>query len=628
MINRRLIRESRWVDECQQKVSTTIRAMVQPYTLEDLYPVVEIEQPDGSVIETQDVMPHQRKFHKGVSLCNKKSFFRLFNGGVGSGKSTAAAVEAIRLCKTYPNYLLTCVTAYDYYIDEFIWPTMYNVMGSEPQDSPIIKRCNYRTRTWYFTNGSQLRFKAYDDPAKIKGWSTHGLWIEEASEMGNGINEKGMEIWKALLMRLRSGGGFPRHVFLTQNPKGHTWVWRLFIRKSPQRDNPVITWIRKPGTNGPQDPGVRFSEYEFVSLSGDVYYTISSGTDSNLHLPAGYLETMLDNYSDDPAIRRRMVEGDFNPINTLVYGPPYYIPEIHIVDRESVFEFWELDRTDERDFPRYWKLWVGIDTAGSSSPWAIQFYVETPEGPGFPARHLIAIGEIYVKGLTWLEIADQILEFTVGPRINKRDWESPRDERRKWKNVTYMIDPISSKQAQGPNQINIEEQFLHYGIATQQPRGYNKEAGIKAVQNVLKPDRFEPHPYLSDTLNEETDMWEKGFPGLIYLKDPEYVESYDEQRPGSVDNPHGRINYFNNAEKEVYRRNSKKARAIKESEEGLTREKDEKPVDSDDHAATAEMFVCLEYKPPFEPKNMTDREARSAMNRYAGQRKTGSKGRR
>jgi len=591
-----LIKQSRWRSRVSVILRESLDVMVSPWSVADLYPTREVKSGDDW-IETREILPHQEKIHAGVSLCGKKADFILVNGGVGSGKSVALHVEMLRLVKQYPGIKIVTVCGYDYYFDESVWPTMRQVL--DPDDSTLVKDFNIKERKITFRNESEWRFKAYDDPEKIKGWEAHVVWIEEASQLGEGNAQKARAIYNALLMRLRGQGNYPRRIYISQNPMGHNWVWQLFVKDSPQRDAPVVTWVKEPGEDASYPMGIFYKEYEIQRPNGDIMYTISIPSIANTKVPQGWIERMLDQYSSDPLTRQRMVEGDFNPINVLIYDIPFYHTSWALVPLRSVLEYWELDRAiDPMEALRRWPLYIGIDTGGQSSPWAIEFYVKTPAG------ELLGIDELYLTKKTWGEVADKIIAIAS-------EWTGP---------VEYWIDPISSRQAGGPNQQTIYNEFAYYGIPCSTPEHYNLRGGINHVQSLLRPDRSRPHPYLRDEFNEETGEYDLGASTLYYLYDPSRATMRDPTVQGSVDNPKGIFCYFNVKEKEVWRVESKSQHQPKESEEGLSPKMPEKPVDRDDHAQTAEMFCTMGVYPPTQKRTRSGRFTEPDI-RYAATRK-------
>lgn len=551
----------------------TFTSLLEPFILDKMYPAVEEEVAPGKWVPKHTIQPHQKKLHDRVTRSGLPANRILFSGGVGNGKSHCMAVEMYRLLRTYPRIKIVVVTAYDYYFSQFILPTWYKVL---PEDSPHIKRYNRKDRIITLTNGSQIAFRAYDDPDKIRGWDAHVIWIEEAAELGDGNNEKAYQIWLNLNMRLRSNDprGYPLIMYVSQNPKGHNWVWKVFVRSEPGvADQPLGDDGYKTIFGKTADGKDRaYKEWEKVEkASGNVFYTISTGSSANVYNPVGYVASMLGQMADNPAVRQRMVEGDFNLVNTLVYDAPVYSERTHLISYSHFLDYWEIG-----DIPSWWRVVVGIDCGGQRSPWAIEYYAQTEDGSW------VCFDEIYKMGLTWGEIAELILE------------KNPPDEygRPRFENIQYWIDPISSNQKQGPTSDTIKEEFARRGIGTNMPKHYNKTGGIMRVQSFMKRNMAQPCPYKPDVLLEDAEgnhAYDIGHSQLYYLTGMPHKRSDI--------NPLGHACPANIAEKQVYRYDTQREMAVKDAEEGLTPVLSEKLVDRDDHAQTAEMFFALGIAP-------------------------------
>lgn len=464
-----------------------------------------------------------------------------------SGKTTSTVVELIFLARRYPGIIIDTIGPYDYFFDQTLWPAIREVVGDE-DDCPFVDRVLTKNREWHFTNGSVWRFRAYDDPAKIKGWQTHILHFFEASEIGDGNNQKAKGIFDAALMRWRAPGPYPHRMYIEQNPKGHNWTWSLFVKDSPMRNSPINHWVEEPTATS---PGKLWQEWERIGKDGSVWYTISSSTTMNKSLPVGYAEIMSESLSDEA--KKRFIMGGFDPINELIYEIPNYSRATHTVSLIDVLSAYEMEYSDYDGIPAWWPVIVGIDVGGKKSPWAVECYFETPN------KELICFAEFYKADQQWQEVSDWI-----------------KDTTQRFEQVVYYVDPISSKQHSGPTLVTVEDEFAEYGLTVDTPKGYNKFGGIAHVRGLLRPNRKEPCPFLQDYFNEELEMWEIGRARIYYIE-------------GACKN--------NQNEKDVWRYDTKKQPLAKEEEEGLEEAPQEKPVDRNDHAQTAEMFATLGWWP-------------------------------
>lgn len=587
MPNRTLLASARWLSSTHQSITDALEGMTEPYTLASMYPPREVLNEDGTITVSREILPHQLAIHNKISPSGKtpmkdKTWYMLHSGGVGSGKSIGCFVEMLSIVRKYPKISVWSIYPYDYYIDQFGWPSLREIL---PDDSPLIERINLKTRVYTFKNGSTWTFHAFDDPSKVKGFSCTVMHLCEASEIGGNDNQKGRAIFNMLLQRMRTPSrNYPRIVIAEQNPSGHNWVWATWIKDSPMRQSPKVTWLVRP-EDDPLGLGAKYEEWERIGADGSVYYAVASGSTTNTKNAKGYIESMLDNYQMDDSLRRRMVMGSFDPIDLLVFGEPYFSMKRNLVDIDDVVKYWQLDKLD-KPFPEcikeHWKLIVGIDTAGASSPWAVEFFVETPTGDPFdPVKHLLGFDEIYIKGLVWQDIANLILEKTAG-----------------WRNVEYWIDPVSSNQRSGPDLKTVLEEFSTWGIPCQTPSSYRTQTSWMHVHSLLHGDPSMPHVYLEEEGDEDPDTgkYQIGMPSLMFLKS-KALQEVPVQGKGR-NNPNGWMQYALGLEMGVYRYDSRKQREQKAWEEGLTPVGPEKVISRDDHGITAMYFCTLGWHPP------------------------------
>lgn len=505
-----------------------------------------------------------------------------------SGKSLVAVVDLIYDARTMPGLLTVVIAPYDFFFEESFIPT-FNLVLNFQEDTTYVKKYVARTKTIWFHNGSQIRMKAYSEADKIRGWEAHKLHWEELAEIGDGNPAKAKAIFDAGAGRLRAKRpDYPRRMTANMNPKGHDPAWAYWIKDSPDKHHPTITttppckyakfktfgkyklpdWATTQDRVGEcsrtckkicqQFPyGSTMSEYEMTTIGGEVRYCISVGSFINRHLPKDTLALWMGRY--DPETLARVVMGSFDPIHSLIYAPPDYSRDWNVVPVENVLKYYELDETDDGWFPAWWKVDVGIDVGFTSSPWAVEYYIHSPDD-----QFIFCFYEIYEHRQKWDTISDLIKEGAEG-----------------YTNVSYWVDPKSARYEQGPERQMVEEEFRKRGIPVKIPRHYTKQGGVQHVRDLLRPNKAIQCPFIEDSINPDTMEWdvpmyEIGCARLYYLTDR-----------GQLMTPK------NQAEKDVFRFLKSTVRPPKESEEGLSPESSEKIMARDDHAQTAEMFALL-----------------------------------
>lgn len=514
-----------------------------------------------------------------------------------SGKTYCMCAQMLFYLKTYPGIKVVVASAFDGFISEFILPTWRRVLDD---DDPFIASKNVKERTYKMINGSEIRFHAYLDPENIRGWEAHIIWIDEAAQIGYGNNDVGFAIWTAFTQRLRAEPKeYPCMMYVTQNPSGHNWVWKVFVKPDftapqPHGDIGIITEY------GVDSKGhkLKYHEWEKTNTEGDTYYSIVTSSYANKHLRSGYIESMLGTMVDQPGEKERMIEGMWTPINSLVYDWPTYSVHTHCVDYQRFLDFHEWD-----EMPSWNRVVVGIDCGGQRSPWAVEYYMYIESEYTFP--HWVCFEEIYQIGKDWDEIAGLIKE-------KEREYG--------FESVQYFIDPQSSRHAVGPTQTTVQKEFAARGISTTIAPGYNKAGGRARVRTMLARDRTIPCPYIDDDQIEEDGkmVWTCGHAKLYYLKGvPGKPREVFRDGKKLIVNEEGHAAPGNIHEKTVYRFEAEKIRAPKQSEEGLSVALSEKVMDRDDHAQTSEMFFALGIAPMIK-KERSKRQNREELNEVNG----------
>lgn len=562
----------RWARRGEERLHIAAQDQIKVWHIEDLYPTIETTLPNGDIEHTLSIFPHQRKVHDRRTPQGNRPKFVLVSGAYGSGKSTAVCVHVVHTMLKHPGFQWVCIAAFDYYYDETVWPNFTRILPFE--DDRVLKM-EYKMRRLTLKNGSQIRFRAYDDPEKIKGWECDGIWYFEADRIGEGNNAKARSIWNAAIARLRRPSSFKKEIILEQNPGGHNWTYKLFILPCKNKEG-ITTWEVEPGVDLAHPKGKKaYKEWEHTDSNGDTWYAIASRAGSNLALP-GYEGSLFTQYMNDPQLVASRIEGEFDPITKLAYDLPVYDANspknaqghrigTHHVELIEVLRCHELDHADEFGLSKYWPVVCGIDVGGPQSPWAFEYYIQTPFGDW------IGFAEIYRVGLQWKDAAEMAKQVVEG-----------------YTNVSWFIDPKSGPKHEGPSQVSVIETFAEYDLFVEIARAYNVNAGVRHVSRFLLPDRTEPNPYRPDEeWLEEEEQYKYGACQLYYIN-------------GAMT--------MNCAEKEVWRWEPPKTREPKDTEEGLSPHVKEKLVDRDDHAQTAEIFAFAGISP------IQHRHTRGGMN--------------
>jgi phage terminase large subunit len=213
-----------------------------------------------------ELIGHQADF------VNSAKRYLLNSGGVGSGKTYSICLKAMGLCQLYPGIFgLLGAQTYpllrDTTLREFI-----NIVPPE-----IIKSYNKTEQHFRFMNGSEVIFRSFDDPNKLKSLNLGFAGIEEMTDTTE-------EIFKMLRTRMRQKG-MPGYIFGATNPGTFgNWVYKYFI------ENPIA--------------------------NSDVIYSISADND---YLPEEYLEDLRELKKSNPEYYERMVMGKWGSLEGIIY---------------------------------------------------------------------------------------------------------------------------------------------------------------------------------------------------------------------------------------------------------------------------------------------------------------------
>ena len=194
--------------------------------------------------------------------------YRLFSGGLGSGKSHAGANEMIRRLIENPGAIgLVCAPTYRMLHDS----SMLRLFSLLPDWSYKYKKSEEKA---YLDNGSEIWFRSTEDPDKLRNMEVAFIWLDEAAMMPQ-------IVWDIAIARARQPG-YDQKVWATTTPNGLNWLYDYFI-KNPTPD----------------------------------YWHIISPTHNNPYLPSWYASSLAERYS--AMFAKQEIHGEFCAAQGLVY---------------------------------------------------------------------------------------------------------------------------------------------------------------------------------------------------------------------------------------------------------------------------------------------------------------------
>jgi len=186
-------------------------------------------------------------------ILNSDSKFRIFLGGIGSGKTAVGWMNAVIEATTQPGSLGVIVAPTYPAVRDVIWREMHQWVPEQ-----FVKDFNESKKELKLNNGSEILFRSADNPRNIerlRGMSIAWFWIDEITIMPR-------LVWEILVGRLRQPG-MRYKAWLTGTPKMN-WVYDTFIDSE---------------------------------LSDDYYVVKEIPTFSNVYLPDEYVKSLKEQYS-------------------------------------------------------------------------------------------------------------------------------------------------------------------------------------------------------------------------------------------------------------------------------------------------------------------------------------------
>jgi len=215
--------------------------------------------------------PTQKKFHEDPHQ------FILLMGGMGSGKSLSGATTGITLSIMFPYNFGVVVRETLKSLKETTLKTFDDWMPPGVVDNFNKSECKY-----YFKNGSQILFIGAENPEDVRSMELGWYMLDEVNKIPKKLHDE-------IKLRLRNQfvpSEYYRGMYITNPTSKKHWVWKTF-----EEGNPNL-----------------YSKY------------LISTMENKKHLPAGYIEAMSEDMSEDE--KRRFIDGipTFDKLGEPVYS--------------------------------------------------------------------------------------------------------------------------------------------------------------------------------------------------------------------------------------------------------------------------------------------------------------------
>lgn len=245
---------------------------------------------------TREPLPKQQDFLQ-AALDPTGPKYTLYCGGIGSGKTLIGCITVLTWAVLYPGDYLVCRQ----FFPELKITTLKTFLEICPKE--LI--AEYRVADGIIKIRSQggklsnVIFRQLEEPDKLRSLNLSGFYIDESSQVSEAA-------FMLLQGRLRGAG--LRKGILTTNPNGHDWQYHWFVKQDM-----------------------------FKTEQGKASYRlIKAPSTENTHLPSGYIQSIMETWSEDRI--QREIQGSFDAFEGQVYHE--FRRDVHVIQPFRVPEEW------------------------------------------------------------------------------------------------------------------------------------------------------------------------------------------------------------------------------------------------------------------------------------------------
>lgn len=388
---------------------------------------------------TRAPLPKQEEFLKlALSKSPRDPKFIAYVGGIGSGKTLIGCITVLSWAVMYPGEYLICRQ----FMPELKVTTLKTFLEICPKELIAEQRVADNYIKIKAINGqlSTVYFRQLEEPDKLRSMNLSGFMIDEANQVSE-------EAFTLLQGRLRGAG--IRKGIIVSNPNGHDWLYRLFFKKD------ALTEIAK-----------------------SLYHLIRAPSTENVHLPDGYIDTLLQSWSRDRIMRE--IEGSFDAFEGAVYEE--FRRDIHVVKGFRI--------------PKEWPRYIGIDH-GYRNPSAWVWCAIGPDSEVYVYREFyesewlikeIVNGDKKAKkiGVMSMQIGEKPTQAFIDPSTKNRrgtTGESDWDEYIRQLPIDFPLYP-----AQNDVQVGIDrvKSYLKVNARTGRPNLYIFDTCINLIEEMTQ----------------------------------------------------------------------------------------------------------------------------------------------
>jgi len=392
--------------------------------LNQCFPVAK----DGS----RTPLPKQKQFlDAALSEAESRAYakFVRYVGGIGSGKTLIGCTTMLHMAVLRPGDYLVA-RQYMPELKDTTYKTFMEVCP--PELIKEVRVADMVVKVHCVGGGvSTILFRGLEEPDKLRSLNLNAFYIDEANQVSEAA---------FMLLQGRLRGRFWRKGLVTMNPGGHDWTWRWFVKK----DHIASPEVRR------------------------LFLNIRAPSTENIHLPDGYIDTLVAAWSEDRI--RREIEGSDDSFEGQIYSE--FNRAVHVIKPFRI--------------PDDWTIRIGADD-GYRNAAAWIYAAISPEGDVY------VWDEFYQK--EWL--IEEICR--TGKVVNMQHLPSAYSKLRGRKVEQMRMDPAAKQVRNGLNNWDIYLRHLPSGFPMLEAQK-SVQTGIERVKAYLKPDaRGKPRLYVFDT---------------------------------------------------------------------------------------------------------------------------------
>lgn len=385
-----------------------------------------------------DLMPKQDAF------IFSEAEFAAYGGGVGNGKSMSGIIKVYNHCMEFPGAFFLVGRRHATDLRDSTLKDFLQLMRGYGKFSP-------GTNTYHFPNGSQVIFRHLDDLQSLTNMNLSGFYIDQAEE----ITEETFDYLVGRCRRQKglTGGMITRRPkFITYNPNGHDWIWRLFIEKLD-------------------------ADGKRLTRPGDYFFVTATTYENRANLPEDYIKAIEQRPEE---WKKRFIYGSHETKAGRIFDD--FNRSIHVVPVERMFQI-------RLDWPRFRAIDHGQNNP-TACLWGTTDYDDT----------IFVYQEYYKPNASVSQHVERIRSLS-----KLRAGQTMVDDE-----YTYtVIDPSTHAKTREKDGhlYSVADEYYDAGIMTMRAQN-DVLAGINRVREYLKVDPERIHPWLKvHDLDEDHPLW-------------------------------------------------------------------------------------------------------------------------